>query len=155
MITLPEFGIFISAIGGIITIYEKFFNKKDNFIVRYGPYRPVMDDREALHVVNKSQHPISIRDYGFILEDGTLYSFVWTSECSSPDDDYDLKIIGSCDNIEFTRYVEFWCRTKNDIVGAYAISSTQKFPRLCFKNNISLLRRLLIKIKILLNYLKG
>lgn len=36
MITLPEFGIFISAIGGIITIYEKFFNKKDNFIVRYG-----------------------------------------------------------------------------------------------------------------------
>ena len=66
MITLPEFGIFISAIGGIITIYEKFFNKKDNFIVRYGPYRPVMDDREALHVVNKSQHPISIRDYGDI-----------------------------------------------------------------------------------------
>lgn len=33
MITLPEFGIFISVIGGVITIYENFFLKKINLLL--------------------------------------------------------------------------------------------------------------------------
>ena len=153
MINLTAIGIFISAIGGMITIYEKIFSKNDKYIVRYGTYKPCMEDRAAMFVVNKSRHAIYLRDFGFILDDGTLDSIVWTAECACDDDNYDIEVRGSCDNIKFNQHVEFFCRTTKNTVGAFAISSAREFPKLGFAGNICLLRRLHIRIKILWHYL--
>lgn len=66
MLNLSDFGILISAIGGIIIIYEKIFERRDRFVVSFGSYRPEMDARDSMFIVSKSFQPLSIRNYGFI-----------------------------------------------------------------------------------------
>lgn len=91
---LSDIGIFISAVGGIIVIYEKMTKKREHFIVKYDSYNAEMDDRDSLYIVSKSFQPISIRDYGFIKENGELESIPWIGECACDGDNYDIVKLG-------------------------------------------------------------
>ncbi|MCH5144631.1 hypothetical protein JMF94_05990 [Desulfovibrio sp. UIB00] len=148
MINLSDFGILISAIGGIIVIYDKLFERKDRFVVKYGSYRSEMDDRDAMFIVSKSFRPISIRDYGFIKEDGQLESIPWIGECASECDRYDIEKRGKLENMEYNQHCEIKCRTGERLVGAFAIGSTQNFPKLAFGWEVNPVKRLWIRLKI-------
>ena len=145
MINLSDFGILISAIGGIIVIYDKLFERKDRFVVKYGSYRSEMDDRDAMFIVSKSFRPISIRNYGFIKEDGQLESIPWIGECALECDNYGIEKRGTLENMEYNQICEIKCRTVGCIVGAFAIGSTQNFPKLAFGLNVNPIKRIWIR----------
>ena len=147
MLNLSEFGILISAIGGVIIIYEKIFEKQDKYIVKFGHYHTEMDDRDAMFIVSRSFKPISIRDYGFIKNIGKLESIHWIAECASESDDYDIEQVGIAEHMEFNQRVEIKCRTGENVIGAFAIGGTQNFPRLSFDRNVSWIRRLFLHLK--------
>ena len=148
MMNLSDFGILISAIGGVIVIYEKVFEKRDKFIIKFDSYRPEMDDRDAMFIVSKSFRPISIRNYGFIKEDGQLESIPWIGECASECDNYDIERRGTLENMEYNQICEIKCRIAGRLVGAFAIGSTQNFPKLAFGLKVNPFKRLWIRLKI-------
>lgn len=149
MLNLSEFGILISAIGGVIVIHEKFSQKKDKYVIRFGHYHPEMSDKDAMFIVSKSYHSISIRDYGFVMENGELDSLPWARECASESDNYDFEQNGRSKDMKFNQVVEFKYRTSEILIGAFAISATQNFPRVSFARKVSYLQRLLLYLKIL------
>ena len=148
MMNLSDFGILISAIGGIIIIYDKLFERRDRFVVKYGSYRSEMDDRDAMFIVSKSFRPISIRNYGFIKEDGQLEPIPWIGECASECDNYDIEKRGKLENMEYNQICEIKCRTGERLVGAFAIGSTQNFPKLAFGWDVNPVKRLWIRLKV-------
>ena len=107
-----------------------------------------MDDRDAMFIVSKSFRPISIRNYGFIKEDGQLESIPWIGECALECDNYGIEKRGTLENMEYNQICEIKCRIRGRFVGAFAIGSTQNFPKLAFGLNVNPIKRIWIRIKI-------
>lgn len=149
MLNLSDFGILISAIGGIIIIYEKIFERRDRFVVSFGSYRPEMDARDSMFIVSKSFQPLSIRNYGFIKKNGSLESIFWIGECASDCDNYDIERRGSSEHMEYNQVFELKCYTSEEVIGAFALGASQKFPRLSFSCNARIAQRLSLRFKIM------
>lgn len=55
-------------------MWTNFRENTDKIKVCFGPLKPPIDPGYGLHIINKSNHPIHLKDYGLIDESGKLLS---------------------------------------------------------------------------------
>lgn len=67
-------GAAIGAVTGLVNLYLLTRRRKDRFLVRCGSVMPDDGQETMLHVISKSDHAITISDFGYITVDGKLHS---------------------------------------------------------------------------------
>lgn len=80
--TTNEFGQLITILGsstaagtGIWNVWYQMRGKYDKFIVGLDSIEPTIEQETMIHVVSLSDHPIKLKDWGFIESDGKFFSF--------------------------------------------------------------------------------
>lgn len=67
-------GAVIAAATGIWNFWWQIRGKNDRFAVRMGGLSPSIEPETMMHVVSLSDHPIKLKDWGFIEIDGSFQS---------------------------------------------------------------------------------
>ncbi|WP_311221346.1 MULTISPECIES: hypothetical protein [unclassified Acidovorax] len=140
-----------ALVGGIISFFVtwgwKVWEKSDRIRVVYGHSRFMETPNQGMHVVNLRDHQIEVVDFGFIHEDGSLISVPARLQDPAEDDPrYPARVSGvnplptRNDRYEVSIYLGW------RVVGAYARTSTQVRPRMHFRPDTGLLRRILIRL---------
>jgi hypothetical protein len=121
---------FVAAIAGIFNLWWNVKDRSDRILVRSGSYRPLATRTVDMYIVNIGTHPVVLKDYGFIHEDGDLFSLPWYDETEAfmDGEDADDYYQGST-TIEprgmFTRGVVYAPK----VIGVYAYTTTQRFKQ--------------------------
>lgn len=137
-------GAVIAAVTGIWNLVLQMRGKSDNYIVALHAIRPILEEETVMHVVSLSDHPIALKDWGFIEPDGRLTSIhlAWeTGELMSDE----IVLRGEADLVARGATFESGYRRRSRPAGAYAISVTQTRPRVCFEPDTPYWRRLSIR----------
>jgi hypothetical protein len=138
----------IAAVTGIWSVWWQTRGKHDRFSVGLGSVTPAIEQETILHVVNVSNHAISLKDWGFIEPSGQFDSLPLAYEAGSLQNE-EITSRGSPTLVERNATFETgYIRTHNPI-GAYAISVTQSRPRLCFYSDTPHWRRLRVRLRLL------
>ena len=142
---------FVAALTGIVNFAILVRGKRDRYKVRPCSLFSFICQQRIMSVVSMSDHKISIVDYGFINEDGTLDSIPYTGEIDTPEA-LDMFIHGNNIGMQYNDYFESGYNKHDNSIGAYAISATQRYPRLAFSRGSSYLARLKVKARVFLDY---
>ena len=152
--TLDAFGKWVAAVGALIAAATGIWNlvlqlrgKRDCFIVRLGDIFPSIDRETMMHVVNLSDHPVKLVDWGFIEADGTFRSFRLDWEAGSLQNE-EITSRGSNDLASFGDHFATGYVRRNEPHGAFALSSTQLRPRLCFSPVMPRYKRLYLRARL-------
>lgn len=140
-------GALVAGSTGLFNTVLQVRGKRDRFTVDPYSSSHISDPRCFMQVINLSDHPIHLHDWGWIDRDGGLRSIRDESSepgfeghdsftCSSPklDSRNDTFLVG-------------YRRTMSPI-GAYARSATQNRPKISFKYDIPVLKKLKIRVRI-------
>lgn len=140
-------GAGVAAITGIWNLLLQLQGKRDIFTVRLDSVSPSIGPETMMNVVSHSDHPIKITDYGFIEADGKFRSFHMDWEAGAIHSE-EISSRGSSELAGFGEYFESGYVRKILPFGAYAISVTQKRPRLYFTAKMPYMRRVWIKLRL-------
>lgn len=141
-------GAVIAAITGSWNLWLQMRGKHDRFVVRMGGLWPSIEQETLMHVVSLSDHPIKLNDWGFIESNGRFQSarMAWeTDQLRSEETTHR----GSSDLEKRNDHYEWGYICQNPPLGAFAISVTQQYPRICFNSNTPYWRRLWINLQLL------
>lgn len=108
---------------------------------------PMIEQETMMHVVSLCDHPIRLKDWGFIESDGTFYSLVLAGETMALRDD-EVESRGTPQLVERNATFEMGYVRPQRPLGAYAISVTQTRPRIYFNNATPYWRRIWIKLRL-------
>jgi len=141
-------GAVIAAITGVWNLLLQMRGKRDCFVVGLGSVSPTIGQETMMHVISHSDHPIKIKDSGFIDEDGKLEStyMLWQVDQLQSEE---ITSHGSTDLASRGAVFEQGYIRKKQPLGAFAISVMQKRPRICFYTDVSYWRRLRIRLRLL------
>lgn len=142
------FGAVIAATTGVWNFWWQIRGKNDRFAVRMGELLPSIEQETMMHVVSLSDHPIKLKDWGFIESDGGFQSarMAWqTGQLHNEE----ITRRGSTDFAKRGDSYEWGYICRNPPLGAFAVSVTQQRPRICFNPNTPYWRRLWIKLRLL------
>ncbi len=142
-------GALVAAITGVWNLLLQMRGKRDRFVVRLGPVSPDNGQETMMHVVSHSDHPIKIADYGFIEEDGRFQSMrmMWATGNLHTDE---ITTVGSTDLASRGAVFEQGYIRRASSLGAFATSTIQTRPRICFDPGVPYWRRLKIRLRLLL-----
>lgn len=105
------------------------------------------DPETSFHVVSKSDHPIKLKDYGFIEEGGILESIPFALDVGALMKEglyeYGSSNLKSRNDVWQTGYIR-----KKPVLGAYALSVTETRPTICFNYEVKWWTKLWVRIKI-------
>ena len=144
--TVP--GILIAAITGVWNLWLQIRGNHDRFVVGLGSVLPSIEQEMMMHVVSHSEHPIRLRDWGFIESDGRFQSarMAWeTMQLHSEE----IMHRGSTDLADRNDTYEYGYICGERPLGAFARSMTQQRPRICFSSDAPYWRRLWIRLWLL------
>jgi len=134
----------VAAIAGVWNLLLQLRGKRDRFVVHLRGASPSIDPEEMLYVVSHSDHPVKLTDWGFIEASGQFSSFRLGWETGDLHSE-EVTSRGSSELKQFGDHFETGYVRKNAPLGAYAISSTQRRPCVCFAPEVPSWRRLLIR----------
>lgn len=125
-------GAVVAAASSSLGVWWQWKDRGDRLILKHGPLAPKSYSGEFLYVVNRSKHNVTVRDYGFILEDGNVFSIPNEDEQSLHEDEYDFfQLLGELEpgaNQEAgASYVG------RRVIAVFAITSTASRPQLTFR----------------------
>lgn len=122
-------GAVIAAVAGVLNLLWQFSDRNDSYVLRYGPLQPQIEPGEYLHVVNVGKHDVTMSDYGFLQAPARIFSLPETlSEDFEPGHKYQM--LGALAPRE---HGEAAVHFALDVIGVYAISTTQRCPRVAFR----------------------
>jgi hypothetical protein len=137
----------IAAVTGLWNLYLLMRGKQDAFLVGMGAATPTIEEETVLHVISRSDHQIKLKDWGFIDSTGHLQSLRFNYEAGELNSDEIMSRGSSClkerGDVFETGYI-----SRKTILGAYAISMTQRRPRICFQDGATLWWRLRIWLRL-------
>jgi hypothetical protein len=138
-------GAVIGAIAGVWNLLLQMRGKRDRFRVGMGTVEPTIEEETMMNVVSLSDHPIKIADCGFILPSGRFQSFrlAWETGDLTLDEFHSR---GSRELAERGAFYEGGYVLRDRVVGAFAMSVTQRRPRLCFSSTTPYWRRVWIRL---------
>ncbi|MBC9908318.1 hypothetical protein ACTJNK_29740 [Achromobacter anxifer] len=142
-------GAVIGALTGVLNLILLTRRKKDRFLVRCGSVMPDHGPETMVHFINKSDHSITVSDYGFITAQGKLHSIPADDDVSTGEE----SILGSGDltlhkyNEITQRGIQFPERT----LGAYAKLAGGARPQLAFHADTSLCDRVKVRSRLLVS----
>lgn len=140
-------GAAIGAMTGLVNLYLLTRRRKDRFLVRCGSVMPDEGQETMLHFISKSDHEITIADYGFITVDGKLHSI-------PADEDviwHDEHIVGRGD-LTLKKYNEITHRGIRfpATLGVFAKLAGEDRPKLAFHISTSLCDRIKVRTRLLI-----
>jgi len=149
-----ELGKLVTAIGAVIAAATGAWNfwwqirgKNDRFVVGLGSVSPSIEQETMMHVVSNSEHPIILKDWGFIESDGSFQSarIAWeTDQLHSEETTHR----GYPDLAKRNDHYEWGYIRREPILGAFAVSVTQQRPRICFSSDAPYWRRLWVRLRL-------
>lgn len=138
-------GAFVAAVAGVWNLMLQLKGRRDVYRVGIGSLIPQVRDETMMHIVSLSCHRVIIADYGFILEGPGVISVPLISSINADNTYSVIKISG---NILHDCGDFFECGMdikEHTLLGVYARSNIQIFPRIYFSANAPLLKRLSIR----------
>lgn len=140
-------GAIIAGATGLVNFAWQWRDRNDSIFVRCGPLHPSIDQYNSLCLVNVGKRPILLHDYGFLLATGKLMSLplYWEFEGPSLDPTHsytsgELKILPQG---TFEAGIEY----RGSIVGVWAITATQRRPKLAFAHDTPLWKRAWLTVR--------
>lgn len=123
-------GAVIAALAGSLNLWKSLKDQSDLIYVKSGTFRPIATPAAAMYVVNVGNHPVMLSDYGFVLEDGKLFSIPWYAETEAIFDGPDPNAFYSGKSTIPSREIFAVGISFNDkIIGSFAITATQTIYR--------------------------
>ncbi len=123
-------GAVIAAIAGTLNLWKSFKDQSDSIYVKSGTFRPIATPAAAMYVVNVGKHPVMLSDYGFVLEDGKLFSIPWYDENEAIFDGPDPNAFYTGKStIPPREMFAVGITFNNRIIGSFAITATQTMYR--------------------------
>lgn len=132
-------GALVAAFTGLQSFFWQFLDRRDRIIVRHGTYRPPCSPGQGLFVVNKSKHLVELHDYGFVLHSGELFSLPWYFENDGISDHVEATFAGTATLEPRARFEVYVDLVNLKSVGAYARTTTQKYPTVRISHHINFL----------------
>lgn len=141
-------GAVIAAMTGVWNFWWQIRGKNDRFVVRMGELSPSIEPETMMHVVSLSDHPIKLKDWGFIETDGSFQSarMAWETGQLHSEETTDR---GTPDFARRNDFYEWGYIRRKPILGAFAVSVTQQSPRICFNSDAPYWRRVWIRLRLL------
>jgi len=136
MQVVTMFGAIIAAVAAFTNLWLTYFDRRDAIYVRYGQHTPIATPAAGLYVVNTGKHPVYISDFGFIGSDGKLFSIPWYHESMAmhDGDDSNSYYVGTT-TIAPHDFFSIGLTYKPEIIGVYAITSTQNIRRVSMRRS--------------------
>lgn len=131
----------VAAVASSFAVYLQLRDRRDTYEVRYGSLYPQTSPGEHLYVVNTGKHDIRMLDCGFIGEDGEVFSI--PGMLIDEPDEHAGQSIGLVQPHEYMS--GFLTATREKPIAAFAISARQRVPRLHFRHEVPIKRRLRIR----------
>lgn len=129
---LTFMGAAVAALSSSLGVWWQWKDREDRLILKHGPLSPKFYSGEFLYVVNRSKHNVTVRDYGFILESGEVFSLPevekdWGHE--EGDGFFDLlgELEPGANQEAGASYVG------GRVIAVFAITSTASRPQLTFR----------------------
>ena len=123
-------GAVIAAIAGTLNLWKSFKDQSDSIYVKTGSFRPIATPATAMYVVNLGKHAVMLSDYGFVLENGKLFSIPWYDENEAIFDGPDPHAFYIGKSTIPPREMFAVGITFNDkIIGSFAVTATQTMYR--------------------------
>ena len=151
---IKEYGDLVTAMGAIVAAFASVSNlclqwrwKRDRFSVHLGGSSPSINQETMLHVVSHSEHAIELKDWGFIEADGRFTSFLMAWEAGALHSE-EITSRGSSKLEKFGAHFETGYVRRDAVYGVYAISVTQRRPRVCFDSAMPLWRRCKTRLRL-------
>lgn len=126
--TVTLWGAVIAAIAGVLNLLWQFSDRNDRYVLNCGPLSPQTAPGEYLFVVNVGKHPITLADYGFLREPSNAFS-IPDNHANDWEPGHRFQLLGTLSPRE---HGEAGVHFAIKCIGAYAISTTQRFPRVAF-----------------------
>lgn len=134
-------GVVVAAVASVTNLYLQLRDRGDRYVLRFGSLTPPYSPGQSLYVVNRSKHPILFVDYGFVFENGSLYSLP-DHDTNDFDDDQKFYLL---DVVEPGFQQQAGTTYQIACCAAYAISSTQRIPSLSFRHGTPWILRLKLR----------
>jgi len=141
-------GAFVAAVTGVWNLSLQIRGKQDRFAVGLGSVSPTIEQETMMHVVSHSDHPIKLKDWGFIEPSGSLRSIPLSWETSDLQSD-DIVSRGSSELVTRGAVFETGYLRRMNPIGAFAIGVTQQRPHICFDPDVPYWRRVSIRCRLL------
>lgn len=124
-------GAVIAAIAALYNIWLTYSNSRDSILVKAGTHTAIATPATGLYVVNTGKHPVYVSDFGFVQPNGKLFSIPWYHETEGlqEGEDYHEYNVGTT-SIEPHDLFSIGISYQPEIIGVYAITSTQSLPRI-------------------------
>lgn len=140
-------GASIAAIASVWNLLLQARGKRDRYIVGLGRAKPSIEPETMMHVVSHSDHPIELKDWGFIEPDGRLSSVQLDWEAGELQAD-EISHGGDSNLTARNARFESGYQRRTPVLGAFAITMTEKRPRLCFHGDVPVWRRMQVRSKV-------
>lgn len=123
-------GALTAALAGLYNIWLSYTDRGDSILVKHGTHTPIDTPAVCMYVVNTGKHPVFISDFGFVNEDGTLFSVPYYNETEHYIDGPDIHefYVGTT-TIQPNQLFSAGLSYSSKIIGVYAITSTQSVRR--------------------------
>lgn len=147
---LNEWGTFIAAMVAAITStiswWRGFFDKDDKVKVSFGAIQPPTAAGYGMHVTSRADHAMTIQDYGFFDRRGRLLSI---PDMLANEDCDDGICIGGSVLLEKrgSTFELAYVVLRDDQIGAFAKTTGQDTPKLCFRPGVKWYLRWMIRMK--------
>lgn len=140
-------GAVIAAVSGVWSLLIQLRGKRDSFKVGMDTISPEATPFTFLHVVSRSDHPIKISDYGFIEENGRLYSIPMEADLG----EY-IAHEGAFRGSSFLEkrgdaFEVGYDRTR-PVIGCFAMTNLESRPTLAFRRVTPLWMRVWVRVKV-------
>lgn len=140
-------GAVVAGATGIWNLVLQMRGKRDGFILGSGTVSPAICRETMLHVISKSDHPITLSDWGFIEVNGRFSSIVFDAE-ADPQFGEDVVTHGSSTLATRGQQFETGYIRRDDIIGVFAKTVMEKRPHVSFDSSAPLWRRSWIRVRL-------
>jgi hypothetical protein len=137
----------IAAVVSSWNLWTKFRENEDKIKVGFGPLEPPIEPGYWLHVISKSNYPMSLKDYGFINESGKLLSLPQLDADEPPDENVCIRG-KSFFNQRGDLFETGPIILRDKQIGAFAIIVGQERSTLNFQYGMPFYKRFWIRLKI-------
>lgn len=137
----------IAAITSTISWWRGFFDKDDKIKVSWGAITPPIAPGYGMHITSCAEHVMTIHDYGFFDNQGRLLSIpnmLANHEC----DDGICSAGSTLMERRGATYELSYVVLRDSQIGAYAKTTGQNIPKLCFVTDVKWYLRWWIGLKI-------
>jgi hypothetical protein len=138
----------VAAVAASASLVVQLRGKRDSIKVGLWTLTPEMTPKDFMHIVNLSDHPVKISDYGFIEPNGTFTSIPWLAEIGDLHDE-ECSTRGKLRLEKRGDYFEMGYERRRPPAGAFAVTAAGGRPTIDFGPDMPHWRRLVIRLRLL------